>query len=253
MKLCVLMPVFNEARFIGSAIASIIAARRALDIEIIVVDDGSIDATADIVKSIAETTPQIRLIRTANQGVSHTRNTLLAAIPTGCDYVTFLDGDDAFESGYLEKACKVLSADPTLDLHYAQLCLIESERQDMENEPRGESQISRSISMSIGIYRPTLLATVGAFDTSFTHGEDTDYLLRLFELGPKAHLSNEIAVLYRQHGGGATKNKEATSRGFARALMGHIRRRKLNPELASVEGVFSISQLGTALTNRRIL
>jgi glycosyltransferase involved in cell wall biosynthesis len=245
------MPIYNEARFIGAAIASVIAARGSLDIEVIIVDDGSTDETAEIVDKITETSPQIRLIRTENKGVSHARNTLLAAIPKDCDLETFLDGDDAFEAGYLEKACQIMAANPALDLHYAQLCLIESEQQNMANEPRGESLISRTISMSIGIFRPALLARVGTFDTSFTHGEDTDYLLRLFELGPKVHLSDEIAVLYRQHSGGATKDKQATSRGFARALMGHIRRRKLNPELASVEGVFSITQLGSALKNRR--
>ncbi|MCF6306084.1 MAG: glycosyltransferase family 2 protein [Rhodobacteraceae bacterium] len=251
MKLCVLMPTFNEARFIGSAIASILSTRDVLDIEIIIVDDGSTDDTAEIVQSIANTTPQIRLIRTANKGVSHARNTLLDAIPDTCDLVTFLDGDDAFEAGYLGKACQILADDLALDLHYAQLCLIESTQQNMLNEPRGNSLIARAISMSIGIYRPSLLASVGAFDTSYTHGEDTDYLLRLFELGPAVHLSNEIAVLYRQHEGSATKDTQATKRGFTRALMGHIRRRRLNPDLASVEGVFSTSQLGSELTNRR--
>lgn len=251
MKLCVLMPVYNEARFIGSAIASVVSARKTLDIEIIIVDDGSTDETARIIENIAKTTPDIRLIRTENRGVSHARNTLLAAIPDDCDLVTFLDGDDAFEAGYLEKACRIMAEDPALDLHYAQLCLIESTQQNMANAPRDGALISRTISMSIGLFRPALLARVGQFDTSFTHGEDADYLLRLFELGPNAFLSDEIAVLYRQHAGGATKDKQATKRGFARALMGHIRRRKLTPSLASVEGVFSITQLGTALTNRR--
>ncbi len=251
MKLCVLMPVHNEARFVRSAIASILPARAALDIDIVIVDDGSTDDTAEIIRNIAETTPQIRLIRKENRGVSHARNTLLGAIPKGCDLVTFLDGDDAFEAGYLERACRIMAADPTLDLHYAQLCLIESDWQDMSGEPRDNSLISRTISMSIGIYRPALLARVGAFDTGFTHGEDTDYLLRLFELGPNVHLSNDIAVLYRQHGGNATKDKAANRRGVARAIMGHIRRRKQDPTLVTVDGIFAISQLGSDLTKRR--
>ncbi len=251
MKLCVLMPVYNEARFIGAAISSVLKARAALDVEIIIVDDGSTDNTAEIVENISKETPQIRLIRTENLGVSHARNTLLASIPEDCDLVTFLDGDDAFEAGHLEKACRIMAGDPTLELHYGQLCLIESEQQEMANEPRDKSLISRTISMSIGIYRPALLAHVGRFDTSFTHGEDTDYILRLFELGPKAHLSDEIALLYRQHAGSATRDTQATKRGFARALMGHIRRRKLNPELASMDGVFSISQLSPALEKQR--
>ncbi|NOR61139.1 MAG: glycosyltransferase, partial [Rhodobacteraceae bacterium] len=137
MKLCVLMPVHNEARYIRSAIASVTTAWGPLDIEIIIVDDGSTDETAEIVGDIAKTTTKVRLIRTENNGVSQARNTLLAAIPDDCDLVTFLDGDDAFEAGYLDKACQILAANPTLDLHYAQLCLIDSEQQDMANAPRG--------------------------------------------------------------------------------------------------------------------
>ena len=251
MKLCVLMPVYNEAAFVGAAIASILSARSTLEISVVIVDDGSSDNTAEVIEAVAATTPDIRLIRTENRGVSHARNTLLAAIPDTCDLVTFLDGDDAFEAGYLEKHCQILADTPSLDLTYSQLCLIESDQQDMALAPRENALICRTISMSIGIYRPSLLKKTGEFDLAFPQAEDTDYLLRLFELGPNAYLSDDIAVLYRQHGGNITKDKLTVQRGFARAVLGHIRRRKANPDLASVEGIFSITQLGADLESRR--
>jgi len=245
------MPVYNEARFIGSAIASIIAARDPLEIEIVIVDDGSSDNTAEVIESIAKTTSGIRLIRTPNRGVGHARNTLLDAIPDECDLVTFLDGDDAFAPGYLVQACQWIERDPSLDLVYGQLCLIDSDAQDMSSVSREGSMICRTISMSIGIYRPQLLVQTGQFDFSYTLAEDADYLLRLFEAGPNVFLSNEIAVLYRQHSGNATKDKLNLQRYFTRAILGHIRRRKINPELASVEGIFTISQMGGVQTNGR--
>lgn len=251
MKLCVLMPVHNEERFIGTAIASILAARDALQIEIVIVDDGSSDNTAGVIEEIAAAHGGIRLIRTENRGVAHARNQLLDAIPTTCDFATFLDGDDAFAPGYLEKYCQILVDDPTLELTYAQMCLIKSDKQDMSTEPREDALISRTISMSIGIYRPSLLKKTGQFDAEFFQAEDTDFLLRLFELGPNAHLGEDIAVFYRQHGANITKDTHTARRGFARAMLRHIQRRKANPHLASVAGVFSISQLGTDMRDRR--
>ena len=251
MKLCVLMPAYNESRYIRSALRSALAARETLDLEIVVVDDGSDDGTDAIVRDMARDFPQIRLIRTQNRGVAHARNTLLAAIPPDADLVTFLDGDDAFAPGHPEKACAIMAANPALDVYYGQLCQIPSDRQDLSREPRQDSLISRTISMSIGIYRPALLEKVGTFDTTYSHAEDMDYLLRLFETAPAVHLSDDIATFYRKHPGNMTSDEAATRRGSARAIMGHIRRRRMNPALASVDGIFKITQLGAELENRR--
>lgn len=251
MKLCVLMPAYNEERYIESAISSIFSDQGDLEIELVIVDDGSTDGTVQVVNNLCQSNPYIRLITQKNQGVSASRNTLLKAIPPSCDLVTFLDGDDAFTAGWLVEQCALLERDPTLDLVYGQICTIESDKQDLALQSRQDSLISRTVSMSCGIYRPELLKKNGIFDLEFVHAEDMDYLLRMFEADPTKYLSDNIAVLYRQHSGNITRDTSTARRGYARAILRHIIRRKHNPKLASLEGIFILSQTPDSLKFRR--
>lgn len=93
----VIIPLYNKAITIERAIASVLAqTERAF--ELIVVDDGSTDRGAEIVRSIPD--PRIRLIQQANGGVSKARNTGIESAQY--DYVTFLDADDEYLPDCLE-------------------------------------------------------------------------------------------------------------------------------------------------------
>ena len=94
----VMMPAFNAERFIGRAIGSL-RAQTFTDWELIVVDDGSTDATGAIARSAGD--PRIRVIRQDNRGEAAARNVALAA-STG-EYVAFLDADDAFLADHLDR------------------------------------------------------------------------------------------------------------------------------------------------------
>ena len=80
MKIAVMMAAYNAERYIEDAFASLLRQRSAANLDIVVVNDGSTDGTPLIVKRIAAEAPQVRLIETPNQGVTRTRNVLLAAI-----------------------------------------------------------------------------------------------------------------------------------------------------------------------------
>lgn len=86
----VVMPSFNDARFVGEALDSILA-QTYPEIEIIVVDDGSTDTTCDIVAGYGS---RVRLIRQANQGSAVARNAGIRAAQG--HYVAFLDADDCW-------------------------------------------------------------------------------------------------------------------------------------------------------------
>lgn len=91
MKVSIILPVYNLQTYISETIESIVN-QTYKNWECIVIDDGSSDRSADIIKAVIAMNPQIRLIQTENRGVSSARNTGLRNI-TG-DYVYFVDGDD---------------------------------------------------------------------------------------------------------------------------------------------------------------
>jgi glycosyltransferase involved in cell wall biosynthesis len=103
----VIIPAYNAAPFIGRALASVLGqTHRALDV--VVVDDGSSDASAAIVGAIAEDDPRVRLIRAANIGVSATRN--LAIANARGDLIAPVDADDIWHPKKLERQLAVLNA-----------------------------------------------------------------------------------------------------------------------------------------------
>jgi GT2 family glycosyltransferase len=97
-KVSVVVPAFNVARYIGECLASVCAQTLA-DWECIVVDDGSMDGTAERIGQNPD--PRIRLIEQPNRGVSAARNAGLAKAKG--EYLLFLDGDDLLHAHALAR------------------------------------------------------------------------------------------------------------------------------------------------------
>ena len=104
----VIMPAYNSETYIRESIDSVLA-QSFTDFELIVVDDGSTDTTAEIVESYTD--PRIRLIRQANQGVSVARNRGLEA--ANGQYITFLDSDDLYYPDCLKTLLHLIQSNKT--------------------------------------------------------------------------------------------------------------------------------------------
>ena len=95
----VVLPTFNRAHLVGRAIASVLA-QTAEDLELLVVDDGSIDGTADVLAAVRD--PRIHRLRLdVNGGVSRARNAAIA-VARG-RWVAFLDDDNEWAPAYLAR------------------------------------------------------------------------------------------------------------------------------------------------------
>jgi glycosyltransferase involved in cell wall biosynthesis len=70
------MPAYNVEPYIGEALRSALA-QTFIDLEVIVVDDGSTDGTADVAAGVAAADPRVRLVRQENRGLAGARNTAL--------------------------------------------------------------------------------------------------------------------------------------------------------------------------------
>src|SRR5687768_7234916 len=98
-KVSVVIPCYNQARFLGEAIQSVLC-QGYVDLQIVSVDDGSSDGTEEVASGYAEVDSRVKLIRQENQGLAAARNRGLAGV--GGEYVVFLDSDDRLLSGALE-------------------------------------------------------------------------------------------------------------------------------------------------------
>lgn len=103
-EISVVIPVFNRESTIERSIASV-AAQSFSDIEIIVVDDGSSDASHQIVERLAALDSRIRIYRQSNQGAPAARN--LGIKKANARYIAFLDSDDTWQAQFLQQLHEV--------------------------------------------------------------------------------------------------------------------------------------------------
>jgi len=116
-KVTVVIPAYNAAKYIATSISSVLE-QTLTDWELIVVNDGSKDNTAEVVKGYLSD-KRIKLIEQANSGVSAARNTGIKAA-TG-KFIALLDADDSYLSDNLENKFNVLNGNDTVDFVYSDI------------------------------------------------------------------------------------------------------------------------------------
>lgn len=244
MKLSVIMPVYNRERYVVSALRSLIRQCDAADLDIIVIDDGSTDGSVDVVRSMIGENSCIRLIQQAHMGVAKARNAGLRQLPPDAEFVSFLDSDDISLAGRFKTDLARFDSDPELELTYS-LMTVTDQLDDETLGPAAGSRVVtlRGISLTTAFFSRELIERVGYFDEEFEQSEDTDYLLRVFELGPKYEMLDSVAIYYRRHGGNITSEHGARIRDHLRAIHKSMRRRKANPALRGIQGIFELKNL----------
>lgn len=98
-KISIIIPAYNAEPFIERAITSVLK-QSYKNVQLVIVNDGSLDNTNQIVKRLCDRYSNIYLIETENHGVSHARN--VGLIHADGEYITFLDADDILADGALE-------------------------------------------------------------------------------------------------------------------------------------------------------
>jgi glycosyltransferase involved in cell wall biosynthesis len=203
------IPCYNQAQYLSEAIESVLAQSYA-NFEIIVVDDGSVDNTAEV----AAMYPGIRCFRQVNQGLAAARNTGLQA--SRGDYLVFLDADDRLLPGALEASLNCLIAHPEsafVSGHYRYIAadgsfLIEHPQEGVEGDHYLALLHGNYIGMHATVmYRRAALVQVGGFNASLPACEDYDLYLRMAKLFPISR-HHQVVAEYRQHGANMSGNAE---------------------------------------------
>lgn len=244
MKLSVIMPVYNRERYVGSALRSLLRQREEADLDIIVVDDGSTDGSVEAVRAMMREAPCVRLFSQANMGVTRARNAGLKQILPETELISFLDSDDISPPGRFKADLACFKDDPSLELTYSWMKLVDGiDEETLEPTASSHCITVRGISLSAGIFSRKLMDRTGGLDEDFEQAEDTDFLLRVLESGPQMMLPATVAVYYRRHPGNMTKEIQISKREFMRAVHKSMKRRKADPSLHPVDGIFDFKEL----------
>ena len=205
----VIVPCFNQGRFLADAIGSVL--RQSYNRhEIIVVDDGSTDNSAEVATRFAD----VRLIRQNNAGLSAARNTGLKA--SKGTRIVFLDADDRLLPHALEIGTNRLDAHGDCAFAYGKYRVITEDGRRIDCTPREYSQEEPYLRLlhtnyigmqSAVMYRRQVFDVVGHFDQSLTACEDYDLYLRITRDYPVYRHSETVAE-YRQHDSNMSRSSD---------------------------------------------
>jgi glycosyltransferase involved in cell wall biosynthesis len=124
MRVSVIVPTFNGAWCLGQTLRSV-QAQTLTDFEVIVIDDGSTDGTAQLARDVASADGRFRVLEQQNAGVAITRNRGIA-LAKG-DYVAPLDQDDLWKPEFLAEAVKALDQNPAAVMAFARSVWIDAD------------------------------------------------------------------------------------------------------------------------------
>src|SRR5438128_1181156 len=218
-RVSVIVPTYNRAHVLGESLASVLA-ERDVDLEVVVVDDGSTDDTAAVLAGLGDR--RVRPVVRPHAGIAAARNAGLAA--ARAPYVAFHDSDDVVLPGRLAVPLAFLGAHPEVDL------VIQNGRMlPPEDDPDGAEapwirpRVARALAARpIGVaevfrwnlgqlqgmcFTRRALDATGPLDPSFTILDDLDLVLRV-TLRFRAVFLDVPAFAYRRHRGGVARNRE---------------------------------------------
>ena len=208
----VVIPAYNQAKFVGQAIDSVLA-QTLPPLEVIVVDDGSSDTTAAVLRNYAT---HIRVLRQENQGVSAARNNG-ARIATG-EFLAFLDADDLWLPEKLQRQVERFVKEPDLGIVHCGLEEIDGSGSRLNLRLDGrEGWVATEMLLlrnpvilgagSTAMIPRSLFEQIGGFDTRLSTSADWDLCYRVASRH-RIGFVRDMLVSYRLHGSNMHRNVE---------------------------------------------
>jgi len=217
----VVIPAYNREAYIGEAVESVLAQDHR-PIEIIVVDDGSDDATADV----AARFDGVRCVWREHGGAAAARNTGVEQAQG--DLLAFLDSDDRWHPDKLERQLAARSRQPDTEIvlghveHFLSPDLSPHERARLVCPDRpGPGFCVGAMVVSTAVF-----LDIGPFDETLRVGEFIDWYARAEEAGLTTLMLDEVVLQRRIHAGHLNQPPVDVRRDFARLLKARIDRKR---------------------------
>ena len=230
-RFSVVVPAFNAERTVEATLRSVLA-QTCGDFEVIVVDDGSTDATALRVQGLRND-PRIRLLSQPNAGLPAAYNAGIVA--TRGRFVSFLDSDDLWLPSYLTSMGEALDANPAAGFAYTDAWVwhesvhrfgrqtIMASVNPPATAPESARDLFRHLVARNFIYgsatvRRSLFAEVGMYNPELRAAEDWELWLRMAARGYTAVKAAPVLAVYRVHPGSMSSDVSLMREAERRAL-----------------------------------
>jgi len=215
----VIIPAFNAAGLIGEAIDTVLQQTRRPQ-QIIVVDDGSTDATHSVVAKF----PEASYLVQGNSGAAQARN--LGARYVASPFMCFLDADDLWPSDRIERLLSCLETDPMLDIVCGSMVQF---RRDRDGKMVELSKPLACHLPSVMLMRTDVFRKVGPFSGKWRVGETIEWVSRAVDAGVRRGSIADVVLLRRVHEQNLGKVVSASSHEYLQMLREVMVRRRGHP------------------------
>ncbi len=230
-EVSVIIPNYNRCELIQRAIESV-RNQTVTPRQIIVVDDGSDDASAAVIRRMF---PDICVLQQPHKGVSAARN--YGINHAACDWLAFLDSDDEWLPEKLERQMHALADAPNYRVCHSNEIWIRDGRRvnQMKKHAKFGGNIFEkclplcAISPSAVVIHKEIFSVIGVFDESLPACEDYDLWLRLTVRYPVLYLSQPLIRKYGGHHDQLSRQFWGMDRFRIQALFGLLQGREISP------------------------
>ncbi|NEP41673.1 MAG: glycosyltransferase family 2 protein [Okeania sp. SIO2G4] len=191
----IIIPVYNGDRYISEAINSVLQ-QTYNPIEIIVIDDGSTDKTAEVVKSFGSV---LKYFYQENSGTATARNSGIS-LAKG-NFFAFLDADDIWVENKLKIQMEIFNNNPEVDLVFGQVQQFYSPELDenIKKQIYCNPELMTGYIPSAMIIKRDAFFRVGKFQSQWQQGEFADWYIRATELNLKIINPPNLVTKRRLH------------------------------------------------------
>ena len=210
----VVIPVFNAERYLGAALASVFAQSYG-HLEVLVVDDGSTDGSAEIARASSD--PRCRLIPQAHAGAAAARNRGVTASRGAL--LSFLDADDVWMPGKTARQVDVLTRDAAVDMVFGHYVTLDADGVAAPQTP------APGMSMGTMTIRRERCVEVGPFCTEWRVGEFIEWYARAEDAGLRRVMLPDVMLGRREHDANLTGASRDARVDYARILRQVAQRR----------------------------
>ena len=235
-RVSVIIPAYNQARFLADAVNSVLA-QTCRDFEIVIVDDGSTDETPTVAQGFFDAAPwdaagsnRVRLFRQENRGLAGARNTGIRQARG--EFIALLDSDDLWLPGFLEKMLALAGDHPEAAVLYCGWRYVDEGGRLLPEAPHltvippmemhARMLRANQLNVCTVLLRREAVLQAGLFDESFRRLEDWDLWLRLLEEVCTFVGLKEPLVLYRLHGSSLSADAAEMKRVSTRLVEKHF-------------------------------